>query len=122
MAERFPIFKCAIYNTTKPENTNSFSTDLAPSAPPSIFLAYYAPLEGGPGGIPLVKRTNGTNTVIEHFPFQFTWSTFMTQVLIAPGDSINFIMPTGSGSCGIGSLIVVEIDIQSGDMSSRRLA
>lgn len=112
MVERLPIFKGGIYNTTKAENTDFFATDLLPTHAPSTFIIYYYASGNGTGGLPSLKRTNGSNIVMENFPIQFTTSAqYMFQVLVGPDDSINFKMPSGSGSCGIATLMVVETEI-----------
>jgi hypothetical protein len=113
MANRFPIFKGAIYNTTKGTDQEFFSSDLLPVDTPTTFLIYYYPGSGG-SSLPRLKRKNGTNTIIETFNAQSTTAPYMFQTLVAPGDSINLTTQEG-GPCSIGTLIVIEIETTVGN-------
>lgn len=110
----FPIFKGAIYNTTKAGDIDFFASDLLPSTNPTTFLIYYFPNSGGDSIFPRLKRTNGTNIIVEDFSgsfdVNFSLRPIMFQTIIAPGDSINFIFPTGTSNGKIGTLIVLEIE------------
>jgi|SRR5215216_2239410 len=120
MADRFPIFKGAIYNTTVAVNTNFFGSDLSPNSTPTTFLIYYAGTNAGGGyaGYPYLVRTNGSNTVTENIGAnvpQWGLSTpAIFTVIVGPGDTINMKMPTGTGSAGIVTLIIVEVETASG--------
>jgi hypothetical protein len=112
----YPIFKGAIYNTAKANNTAFFGADLTPTNTPSIFTIYYVgnTTGGADGRYPQIRRINGGNTMLESHQLQFSSNiAAILQTIVGPSDSINFIFGTGFGSAYIVTLIVIETDINS---------
>jgi len=85
-----------------------------PTVTPTTFLIYYVPNTGGGSFYPSLKRTNGTNTVIENIGgtvIAFAPSRpSIFQVIVGPGDSINLKMDVGKGNAAVGTLIVLEVE------------
>lgn len=118
----FPVFKGALYKTAITPETNFFASNLIPSDTPTTFLIYYVPENISQGGgvmNPRMKRTNGTNTIIEtlwaNLPAQ-VGVPIVVQTIVGPGDSINFEFSTFDRDIDLRTFIVIEIATTSGTL------
>lgn len=115
----YPIFKGALYGTTKANNTAFFASDLVPTNAPTTFRLYYAGNSNGGATrkIPYVQRTNGATVVQENIGGQIQLSDDTPETfdfIVGPSDTINFIFPSGVGSASITTMIVLEIETGAG--------